>query len=128
MDRLNTGGKIFSGARGRYPSVDAEAPADLPHRLALSKMNLPSRRAEMISSIDLPFRAMSTSPVESLEIARFATSPQYQFGEQAMSGYAVSQLAIFCAGTDHSVTKSPNDEGIVSRDDPLPNWGCKHAD
>jgi cytochrome c-type biogenesis protein CcmH len=39
-----------------------------------------------------------------------------------MSGYAVSPPAMLCAGTDHSDTKSPNDEGIVSRDDPLPNW------
>ena len=33
----------------------------------------------------------------------------------------VSPLTTLCAATDHSVTKSPNDEERVSRDDPLPN-------
>lgn len=45
-----------------------------------------------------------------------------------MPGYCISPPAMLCAATDRSVTKSPNDEGIVSREDPLPNWVYGHAD
>jgi hypothetical protein len=40
-----------------------------------------SRRAAMISSVVRPFRAMSTSPFERLEIARFETHPRSHFRE-----------------------------------------------
>lgn len=94
------------------------------------------RRPEMISSVDLPFRVMSTSPAESSEIADSKPSRSSQVwgaGHVGVCGLAANSVlgepnaATLCAGTDRGVTKSPNDKGIVSRDDPLPNWVCSHA-
>jgi hypothetical protein len=44
-----------------------------------------SRRNPMISSVDLAFRAMSSSPFQRWEIAGFARGPWYQFREADQS-------------------------------------------
>jgi hypothetical protein len=53
--------------------------------------------------------------------------PPISSGSGLCRGHAVSPLAMVHAGTDRDVTKSPNGTGIISRDDPLPNGGCSHA-
>jgi hypothetical protein len=52
--------------------------------------------------------------------------PRINSGKQAMTGIPFRRRR-FSARRNRSVTKSPNDEEMISQGGPLPNWACSHA-